>query len=308
MLPAKTTSVQRWGELLAARARSAEVEAERPYWLAAARGRAGRLPGDHREGEDLEGSARSLTVSLSADETEDLLRRVPEAYQTQINDVLLTALAQALAAWTGSRVSLVALEGHGREDVFADADLTRTVGWFTVLYPLALDLPLPAGPGAALKAIKEQIRAVPGRGLGYGLLRYLRRGEPVEAELRAASPPEVSFNYLGQLDQTLPASSPFSWARESRGPAHSPRARRRYLLDVTAQVTGGRLSAQWTYSEARHDRATIEALAASFVAALRALIAHCLSPEAGGYTPSDFQEEGLTQGMIDMLAGLDDEG
>jgi len=181
------------------------------------------------------------------------------------------------------------------------------VGWFTALYPLVLELPESGGQGAAIKAIKEQIREVPGRGVGYGLLRYLREGEPVARELGALPQAEASFNYLGQLDQALPESSPFGWARESSGPSHSPRARRRYLVDVMATVTHGRLSIRWTYSEARHLRATIEARAERFLSALRELIAHCLSPEAGGYTPSDFQEQGLSQNVIDMLAALDDD-
>src|SRR5207248_2069960 len=114
------------------------------------------------------------------------------------------------------------------------------------------------------------------------------------------------FNYLGQIDQALPEASPFRWAPESSGPAHSPRARRRYRIDVVAAVSGGRLSVRWIYGESHHHRATVEALADRFIAALREISAHCVSPGAGGYTPSDFQEEGLPQNVIDMLAALDD--
>jgi non-ribosomal peptide synthase protein (TIGR01720 family) len=116
----------------------------------------------------------------------------------------------------------------------------------------------------------------------------------------------VSFNYIGQLDQALPASSPFQWAPEAQGPAHSPRARRSFLIDVNAKVSGGRLSVSWAYGP-HHDEATLSALAQSYLAALRALVAHCVSPEAGGYTPSDFQEQGLSQDVVDMLAALDDD-
>ncbi len=305
-LPAKTTSFKQWGERLAAYARSEVVEAELPLWRSPAHERAARLPVDRPgAGDDTEHSARSVVVSLSPDETEQLLRQVPEAYQTQINDVLLTALARAFEAWTGSRACVVDLEGHGREEIFDDLDVTRTVGWFTAIYPLALELPAGGGEGAAIKAVKEQIRAVPNRGIGYGLLRYLRE----EKALAALPQAEVSFNYLGQLDQALPGAgdAPFRWAREPSGPAHSPRAKRRYLLDVTASVGGGKLAVQWTYGEARHERATVERVAEGFMAALRGLIAHCLSPDAGGYTPSDFQEQGLSQSVVDMLAALDDE-
>jgi amino acid adenylation domain-containing protein/non-ribosomal peptide synthase protein (TIGR01720 family) len=305
-LPPKTTSFKAWAERLADHARSDAVTAELDYWLAEARARVPPLPVDLDGDPGTEADARSVVVHLTPEETAALLREAPEAYQTRIDDLLLTAWAQAFAGLTGSRLSLVDREGHGREDLFAGVDLTRTVGWFTVLYPLLLDLP-PGGPAEAIKSIKEQIRAVPGHGIGHGLLRWLRDGDPAAAALARLPAPDVSFNYLGQLDQALPEASPLRFARGAIGPSTSPRARRRHLLDITASVSGGRLSVQWTYSETRHRRATVEDLAARFLAALRALLAHCLSPEAGGYTPSDFQEQGLTQGMIDMLADLDDD-
>jgi amino acid adenylation domain-containing protein/non-ribosomal peptide synthase protein (TIGR01720 family) len=303
-LPAKTTSFKRWAERLSEYARSEAIEAEAAYWLAEPRRRVSPLPVDKSEGENLESSAKTVVISLSADETEALLRRVPEAYRTQINDVLLTAYAQAMEAWTGAPITLVDLEGHGREELFGDIDLTRTVGWFTALYPVLLELPQGLDAGAPLRAVKEQIRAIPGRGLGHGLLRWMR-DDARSAEIAALPAAEVSFNYLGQVDQALPEASPLRGARESAGPTHSPRALRGHLLDVNASVLTGRLVVRWTYSENRHERSTIEALADSFAKALRALIDHCLSPGAGGATPSDFQEENLTQDLIDMVASLD---
>jgi non-ribosomal peptide synthase protein (TIGR01720 family) len=252
----------------------------------------------------MEAGARSVVVSLSAEETSLLLRQVPEAYQTRIDDILLTALAKAFEGWTGARSLLVDVEGHGREEIFEDLDLTRTVGWFTAIYPLALELPASGGEGAAIKAIKEQVRAVPNRGLGYGLLRYLR-DDAIGDALRALPQAEVSFNYLGQLDQALPSSSPLGGARESAGPTRSPRGRRRHAIDVLANVVGGRLHARFAYAGTQHDRETIERLAERFAAALRAIIAHCVSPNVGGPTPSDLLEPGLTQEMIDFMATLD---
>jgi len=173
---------------------------------------------------------------------------------------------------------------------------------------VVLELRDAVSQGEAIKAIKEQLHAIPSRGLGYGLLRYLREGEVVSTRLAAMPHAEVSFNYLGQLDQLLPETSPFAWARESVGPAYSPRARRAHLLDVQGNVRDGRLRLRFAYSEAVHRRETIEALAARFLAALEALIAHCLSPEAGGYTPSDFQKADLTQEDLgDLMDQLGDE-
>jgi amino acid adenylation domain-containing protein/non-ribosomal peptide synthase protein (TIGR01720 family) len=305
-LAPKTTSFQRWAEKLGAHARGEALREEEAFWLDGARGDVGRLPVERR-GDNLEGAARVVTVELSAAETEQLLREVPEVYRTQVNDLLLTAFAQAMAPWVGSRRVLVDLEGHGREELFPDVDLTRTVGWFTAIYPVVLELDPRAPPGEAIQAVKEQLRGIPGRGLGYGLLRYLRAGEAVATRLAALPAAEVSFNYLGQFDQALPDAS-FGFARESMGPGYSPRARRAYTLDVQASVRAGVLRIRVTYGEDRHERATIEALAARFLAALGALIAHCLSPEAGGYTPSDFQKADLSQEDLgDVLDQLEDE-
>ncbi|MFT3774237.1 MAG: amino acid adenylation domain-containing protein [Minicystis sp.] len=297
-LPPKTTSFQRWAEKLAAHARTDAVRDEEPFWLAESRHDVGRLPIE-RSGENTEGSARVVMVELTAKETEQLLREVPEVYRTQMNDILLTAFAEAMSPWVGSRRVLVDLEGHGREEILGDVDITRTVGWFTAIYPVVLDLPPDASPGKAIMAVKEQLHDIPHRGLGHGLLRYLRDGEAIATRLASMPASEVSFNYLGQFDQALPESSPFTFAKESLGPGYSPRARRAYVLDVQASVRGGKLRIRITYSENRHERATIEALLDRFVSALRGLIAHCLSPEAGGYTPSDFQKANLSQEELD---------
>jgi non-ribosomal peptide synthase protein (TIGR01720 family) len=300
-LPPKTTSFRQWAESLTAYARSDAVRQEVGYWLAEARATAGRLPVDLPGGENLTASTGTVTVMLSAEETQALLHEVPEVYHTQIIDALLTALGQALASWTGRRRVLVDLEGHGREDHLVEADLSRTVGWFTTIYPVLLEVADGADAGAALKAVKEQLRAIPNGGIGYGLLRYLHGDEALAADLRALPQAELMFNYLGQVDRVLPEAAPLARARESSGSAHSRAGRRQHLLDVNGVILGGQLRVNWTYSEHVHRRATVETLAQGFLDALRSLIAHCRSPEAGGYTPSDFPDADLSQEHLDLL-------
>ncbi|WP_345033421.1 condensation domain-containing protein, partial [Kutzneria kofuensis] len=174
-LPAKTTSYVDWAHRIAAHDFSADLA----YWESAAE-TDGSLPTD-RQGTPT--TSETITVRLDPETTDALLRKVPEAYRTQANDVLLSALGRALAEWTGRNEVLVGLEGHGREDIVDGVDLSRTVGWFTAEYPVALDIP--AGDwGETLKAVKEQLRAVPSKGLGYGALRHLHGTAP---EIRPGS-------------------------------------------------------------------------------------------------------------------------
>ena len=300
-LPPKTASFRQWAERLQEWAQSAALREELSYWLDPARARAGLLPADLPGGDNTLASVGTITSHLSAEETRALLQEVPRAYHTQINDVLLTALAQALARWTGQCRLLFDLEGHGREALFDDLDLSRTVGWFTALFPVFLELDEGEPPGEALKSVKEQLRRLPNRGVGYGALRYLCGDAALVEPLKSQARAEVSFNYIGQLDRAFAASAAWRRARESGGPNQSPRGGRSYVLEVTGWVADGRLQLQWVYSRNLHHPLTVERLAGWYGEALRALIAHCQSPAAGGYTPSDFPLARLDRQELDEL-------
>ena len=302
-LPSKTTSFKQWAEFLVERAGSEELSREREYWMAESRMRARSLPVDFPEGHNTLASAHRMTVSLSAEETEALLREVPKAYRTQIGDVLLTTLAQAFHKWTGDNVLFVDMESHGREAMAGPLDLSRTVGWFTAVYPMAVTLGDSVGIGEDLKSIKEQIRSVPNRGIGYGFMRYLSDDEPVREALRSAPQAEVSFNYLGQFDSILSTASVFKPAAESNGKGRSSRGKRRHQIEINAGITSGQLRATWTYSENIHRQDTIERLAEEFRRALVSLITHCRSGESLGYTPSDFPLTKLSQQEVNRLTG-----
>jgi amino acid adenylation domain-containing protein/non-ribosomal peptide synthase protein (TIGR01720 family) len=303
-LPAKTTAFRDWAVALAEHARTLEPGAELAWWLREGMGGAGCAPADHPAGADTQASVRVVTVELTTEETQALLHGVPAAYRTRIDDVLLAALARTLAGRDGAL--RVDLEGHGREEILPGIDLSRTVGWFTTLFPVRLVLPPGDDLGRVLCAVKEHLRALPQRGIGYGLLRHLHGGEAA-AELAAQPPAEISFNYLGQLDQVFPEDSVFAPAAEASGPARSPRALRPHTLAIGGFIAGGRLRLDWGYSANRYERPTVERWAAGFLEQLRTLIAHCLSPEAGRYTPSDFPLAGLDQGALDQaFAGVHD--
>jgi amino acid adenylation domain-containing protein len=275
-LPPATTSYRQW-------AHSQEQELEQE---AAADGPvADRLPVEllpldfDRDGDRDLGTideADTVIVTLDEDESRALAEAVPEAYGTELSDALLTALTEALARWTGHDAVRLDLEGDGRD---GRIDLARTVGCFTTRIPVVLELPADPGPAAAIKAIKEQLRALPRRGDGSGAHRALLR-------------PEVRFALARETPQLLVSGVP----------------RRSHLLEVEARVTAGVVSVRWNYSALRFRRDTIEALAEEFLAALRALVAHCQSPSARGYTPSDFPLAGLDQRTLDQLVLMVEDG
>jgi amino acid adenylation domain-containing protein/non-ribosomal peptide synthase protein (TIGR01720 family) len=329
-LPPKTSSFKEWSQRLTEYSNSSALATELDFWLHQSsdstplpvdyEGGRSQEPGTRRDESDLVGlneissgvldpcsldhqqkntvaSSAQVVVSLDESQTRALLQEVPAVYNTQINDVLLTALVQSFAEWTGKSSLLVDVEGHGREELFPDIDLSRTVGWFTALFPMKLTL----DSGKALKAIKEQVRACQKRGINYGILRYLSQNPEIRQQLKTASPAQVSFNYLGQFDQELPDSPSWKIASESAGAEQSISGDRTHLIEVNASVTSGKLQLNWTYSQNIHQQSTIEALASGFIKALTEIIHHCQSPNVGGYTPADFPEAELTQAYLDNL-------
>nr|WP_322716253.1 condensation domain-containing protein [Nostoc sp. ChiQUE02]MDZ8229081.1 condensation domain-containing protein [Nostoc sp. ChiQUE02] len=288
-LPPKTTSYKQWSSCLQKYAQSSALLSELDFWLTTQHQSVSPIPIDFPGGNNVEETTSIVSVSLSAEETQSLLQQVPAAYHTQINDVLLTALIQTFHQWTGETSLLIDLEGHGREEIFEDVDLSRTVGWFTSIFPVHLNLENTNELGKALKSIKEQIRAIPNQGIGYGLLRYLN-GDKEISEQFSLSKAEVIFNYLGQFDRLLPESSLFSLVQGSSGSTRSLRSKRTHLLEINGGIYQGHLEMSWTYSNQLHRQTTIEVLAQRFIEALRSLIAHCQSYDAGGFTPSDFAE------------------
>jgi non-ribosomal peptide synthase protein (TIGR01720 family) len=286
-LPAKTSSFKRWAERLPALADSAELAAELDYWLASVPSGILPCPLDYPEAPaaNTVASSRTITVTLTPAETAAVLQTLPRVYGTRIDDVLLTALVLSWERWTGRSSLLIELESHGREDIFDDVDVSRTVGWFTAVYPVLLTRDGPTR-ATALTGMKARLRGVPRRGIGYGLLRYLSSDPDVRRRLAGLPRPDLSFNNLGQFDQVLSGSDLFGRAWLSGGPDRSPRAHRPHVLEVVAAVVAGRMQVDWVYSERLHRAETIEAVAEAFIESLRAIIAggQALDPGVPGST------------------------
>jgi amino acid adenylation domain-containing protein/non-ribosomal peptide synthase protein (TIGR01720 family) len=291
----KTSAYQQWAQRLTDYANSAQLLAELEYWQAQPLQASPELPCDNPAGRLDHGVARTLSLRLDAQRTRQLLQLAPAAYRTQVNDLLLTALSRVICRWSGQGSTLIQLEGHGREQLFDDIDLTRTVGWFTSMYPVLLS---PADDIAdSIKAIKEQLRGVPNRGVGYGVLRYLAAGDP----LRDLPQPRITFNYLGQFDQQFDEQALFVPASEGSGDGQSSQAPLANWLSIEGRVFGGELVVEWTFSQEMYQDATIQGLLDAYADELIALVEHCSTGRHRGVTPSDFPLARLSQMQLDHL-------
>jgi amino acid adenylation domain-containing protein/non-ribosomal peptide synthase protein (TIGR01720 family) len=298
-LPDKTSSLKAWAERLQAYAAAPALEQELNHWQTQLQDATDDLPFDHPQGGQLHKHAVSVTTRLDRELTRQLLQEAPSAYRTQVNDLLLTALARVIGAWTGQAHTLIRLEGHGREDLFDELDITRTVGWFSNLCPVRLTPQVTLGD--SIMAIKEQLRAIPDKGLGYGVLRYLGN-ESTRRTLGELPQGSIVFNYLGQFDGSFASGDAlFAPSGESSGSAQSADAPLAAPISINGQVYGGELSLSWTFSGAVFERQTLQRLADEYQRELCDLIAHCTRADVAGVTPSDFPLASVSQAQLNRV-------
>ncbi|VWB89747.1 non-ribosomal peptide synthetase [Burkholderia lata] len=270
-LPEKTTSFREWALHLQQLARSPAIGDEARLWQALLAQPVEPMPVDYpaasaanNGANNAVGDASSVSFELDEADTTTLLRRLPRAYDTRINDVLLVALAQACSMVTGNARTRIDLESHGRHVSDAPLDLTRTVGWFTSIYPVVLDADAMQAPDEALRAARQQLRRTPADGLGYSLLRYLSPDAAVRDSLAALPKADILFNYHGQLDTVLQQSDGWRPAAEDLGSLRAGRSQRTHAFEIVAAVVDGKLQVDWRYGERLHRRQTVENLAAHF--------------------------------------------
>ena len=301
-LPAKTSGYQQWGAHLYAVSDDKHWLAQQPYWLSMLTP-VPAIPVDTESvASDTFGDTDYLPIRLNETQTQLLLNRCHQAYHTQINDLLLSALVLALYRWQKLSDIRLTMEGHGRENLSDEIDLTATVGWFTTMYPLRLSVPeavlAEEGLGELIKLVKEQYRCVPDKGLGYGLLRHLVEDEAVVA---AAEQPHSSivFNYLGQFDQQMSRSHAFSRIDEAAGNDINPSWPRADVLGFNGLIVDDCLQFSVDYNRRQYRLETMVALGEAYESALRAVIAHCQAQQTSEYTPSDFTLVRLSQVDLD---------
>jgi non-ribosomal peptide synthase protein (TIGR01720 family) len=287
-LPPRTTSIKAWTEQLVAHATSAGLRDELACWTGEAWQATVPLPRDRAA------VPQALDViverSLDAAVSEALLAVAPARLRCELDELLIAGLGETLCTWAGGQPVVIDVEGHGREALFDDVDLSRTVGWLTAVYPVRLAT---EGGVAGVRAIKEQLRAVPGHGLGHGVLRYLTGDPETRRRLDEAASASLLFRYTGQhRDADARWFRPLDGDPQAMTPQHA--------LAVIARVVDSRLHISWLASGAVYDRATIEQLAARFVAILGSFAAGDAATTAA-LAPSDFPLSGLDQANLDKL-------
>lgn len=295
------TSFQHWATRLESYARSLRLMRERSYWFGLPWDQVKSIPVDRPHGENTEQQARTLSATLSVEETHILLQEASRTYHMLTHEVLLAALAEMHARWTGSRTLLVDMEGHGREDIIEDVDLSRTTGWFTTLVPVCLDISEQREARELLTRVKEQVRDIPHGGIGYGLLRYCSQNQEVRQKLAALPQSQMVFHYKGHSATVLDQGALLVPAEDVSGSALHPDSPRSHLLAFEGQVAHDQLRVSITYSAQLYSSTTIEQLLEWYLMELRAMIAHCQTQQEEYFTPQDFPEADLDQTELDNI-------
>jgi surfactin family lipopeptide synthetase A len=299
VLPMKTDSFKKWSESLAAYAKSEKLQKEKAYWEKVCGGQTYKLPLDNTGGSYSFSEYNTCSFQLSAQETEMLITKVNFPFNTQINDILLSGLALALNDAFNVQQTLIDLEGHGRENIIPELDVSRTVGWFTSAYPVLLETGDAAALGDHIVRIKEALRSVPDNGIDYGILKYLS-GNDATALVNDA---QVSFNYLGQFDQDV-NDNESRIAPEDAGQSHSQAGECKYELNVSGMIAGGRLSMNINYNKHHFTQANIDRLADAYKQRLAGIIDFCLNVRQRAITSSDLSVKGVSKASIDKISSL----
>ncbi|MGE6348379.1 amino acid adenylation domain-containing protein [Bacillus mycoides] len=295
-LPAKSTSFKEWSERLQAYSDSGISKEVQDYWNERVEKETMKIPMDYPMQETTEESIDQVTRTLGVEETHALLQEVPVTHKTRINEVLLAALGQAIVDFTNQQTVSIHLEGHGREEMVEGIDLSRTVGWFTSIYPVHLNFQGTKTPIEGLKAVKDQLRQIPNRGVDYGILRYLKK----ELLPFYQQKPSINFNYLGQFDQVFSKESLFMQETGFTFLDHAPDSKPSHLIEVIGMVKDEKLHFVWIYSREQFSRLKIQAIADGMLRHLLQLINKPTTESA--FTVSDFADaEDLTEESLSKV-------
>ncbi len=248
IMPKKTTSYKEWTRKLVEFANGEKIKKELDYWIDVEKTEVAEIPRDFNKSESTFGESKTITINITKELTEKLLRKANAAYHTQINDLLLCSLAMAIEAWSGNNKILISLEGHGRENLLKDVSIDRTIGWFTSLYPVILDMKHSEDISYCIKKTKEHLRRIPNKGVGYGILKYLT-APGNKKNIHFKLKPEIGFNYLGEFTQHN--QEIFCYSELSSGTSVSLSNKKLNPIEINGLVINGQLKLEFNYSTKR---------------------------------------------------------
>ncbi|MFL6662992.1 MAG: condensation domain-containing protein, partial [Rhizobacter sp.] len=311
-LPLKTSSAKAWTEAWRSRLSRDALRVDRDYWQAFPRqvqqARAGGsrialMQCDLARARRAAPAEGSCVITLDRALTEAFRTAAHGAYRTDANDLLVAALHAGFHAWAGASTLLLDLEGHGRDPLDDAIDLSRSIGWFTSIYPVLLQAPSIDRPDALIKYVKQRLHEVPNKGAGYGVLLYMDNGGNGETRTALSTLPDspVLFTYLGQLDQLVGNDGLYAGTLEPAPGIRSARQRLTHLVDLCAYIASGHLTLECRFEGGAAVDDSMGCLMQHIEQALIGLIRHCCDDGAGGLTPSDVPEIDLDQDTLDAL-------
>ncbi|OAB38376.1 non-ribosomal peptide synthetase [Paenibacillus glacialis] len=302
-LPAKTNSFSDWSKSLAKYSVSKALLNETKYWSQVEQTYTVELPVDHSIECNKAYDHAIVKMTLDTDSTQKLLTDVHHAYSTEINDILLATLNLTLQEWVGSAPVLIQMEGHGREAVIKEIDVSRTVGWFTSVFPFVLGTEGVNDFSEIIKTTKDNLRRIPGKGIGYDILKYLTaKDSSIDLPLHFQLKPEIVFNYLGQFDKAVVQSDLFELSDVSTGPEIGGQIEKVQKLELNGMVIGGELTIDLVYNQSQYDADTIQRLANRYKDHLIDIIHHCCHKQVKEITPTDYQYNKLSQKQLDNIS------
>lgn len=253
-LPLKTTAFQDWANYLISNVNpDPSNQSELDYWT---KQTGVPIPSLDEPASNTVESSQEVHIKLEAETTQALLKTLDRSRPHHLTAILLHSIFTACQQWTTHETLAIALESYGRDVPFRDVNLSRTIGWFTHIFPVCLQATSTAPYPERIQQIEAQLQAVPENGLNYGILRYLRT-EPL---LKDQVQPEIKFNYLGSIDR-LKQSFILGLATESIGKTTSPQNQRTYAIEINSWLSQNQLHLSWIYSQNLHQRSTVEHLA-----------------------------------------------
>ncbi len=278
----RSGSYKQWAEELERYAKSDEVLREVEYWTGESKRVREEMRVD-REGENEERSSEVEEVEVSEEVSERLMKEVSRAYRVRMNEVVLGAVVEGVGRWSGMRKVKIEVEGHGREEV-GEIDVSRTVGWFTVIAPIVVERGREVEE--TLRRVKEEVRGMEKGGIGYGLLRYMRGDEEVSERIREMGEGEIIYNYLGRVEEVVGEEG----GMKVRGGGGRSRGegKRRYKLEVTGYVEGGKVKVEIGYSGGKYERESIREIKKGIGEAMEEMVERSSRAKGEEFSPADF--------------------